>query len=449
MIEAKKGREEQLKTLEDYLAGQEVGFKNHWGGKPFTATYDAAVYTRPRADVKCRFPASVKLLDAAAQCDDNEVRELLESPEAEGLDANVANHEGLTALHQACIEGSQKCASILLQNNADVNAKDFDWWTPLHAAAACGNWRIMNMLLSHGADVTAVNADGDLAFDIAEGKKSREILEKEHVKLGLCEAALELKREQTKDDLAAIVKDMIEKKISLDSPNTLGATPLHSACCNGWVEIAATLIENKVDVNAKDADGDSPLHLAVWFLQYKTIEVLAEAGADLGAKNRYHETPMIYAELQEDGTMIRILKALINKRTSVARASEADVKMRSRAGTKGASVKRKSMAEKQKTATLNMKQEREEAAKYANLMLGKKQDGDDAESGTVIYDKGAAGAGAASQGADPKAGLYAQPNKTGTTDSTPTGEKPRPAGWDDPMPEVKDETKKGGCCIIL
>ena len=27
-------------------------------------------------------------------------------------------------------------------------------------------------------------------------------------------------------------------------------------------------------------------------------------------------------------------------------------------------------------------------------MLGKKQDGDDAESGTVIYDKGAAGAGA-------------------------------------------------------
>ena len=64
--------------------------------------------------------------------------------------------------------------------------QDFDWWTPLHAAAACGNWRIMNMLLSHGADVTAVNADGDLAFDIAEGKKSREILEKEHVKLGTC-----------------------------------------------------------------------------------------------------------------------------------------------------------------------------------------------------------------------------------------------------------------------
>ena len=43
---------------------------------------------------------------------------------------------------------------------------------------------------------------------------------------GLDEAALELKREQTKDDLAAIVKDMIEKKISLDSPNALGATPV-------------------------------------------------------------------------------------------------------------------------------------------------------------------------------------------------------------------------------
>ena len=181
-------------------------------------------------------------------------------------------------------------------------------------------------------------------------------------------------------------------------------------------------------------------------IQYKIIEVLAEAGADLSAKNRYHETPMIYAELQEDGTMIRILKALINKRTSVARASEADVKIRPRAGTKGASVKRKSMAEKQKTATLNMKQERAEAAKYANLMLGKK-DGDDAESGTVIYDKGAA-SGASDEASGPKAGLYAQPNKAGSTDATPAGEKPRPAGWDDPMPEVKDESK-GGCCIIL
>ena len=44
----------------------------------------------------------------------------------------------------------------------------------------------MNMLISHGADVTAVNADGDLAYDISEGKKSREILEKEHARLGMC-----------------------------------------------------------------------------------------------------------------------------------------------------------------------------------------------------------------------------------------------------------------------
>ena len=175
--------------------------------------------------------------------------------------------------------------------------------------------------------------------------------------------------------------------------------------------------------------------------QYKMVELLAEGGADLSLKNRYHETPMTYAEIKEDGTMIRILKALINKRRSSAVTADTDgVQKRPRSTTKGASVKRKSMAEKQKTATLNMKQEREEAALYAKMMLGKGGGSSEAP-GTVIYSQGDGNdAGSGSKGKqDPKAEIYSQPVKK-VADS-PSAATPALA--------TKESKGGGGCCVIL
>jgi len=76
--------------------------------------------------------------------------------------------------------------SVLLQNGADVNAADNDWWTPLHAAAACDHWRIVSVLLQNGADVSMVNADGDLAVDLAEDGKTKQGLEAEMARSGQC-----------------------------------------------------------------------------------------------------------------------------------------------------------------------------------------------------------------------------------------------------------------------
>ena len=87
---------------------------------------------------------------------------------------------------QACIESSLKVVSVLLQNGANVNATDNDWWTPLHAAAACDHWRIVSVLLQNGADVSMVNADGDLAVDLAEDGKTKQGLEAEMARQGQC-----------------------------------------------------------------------------------------------------------------------------------------------------------------------------------------------------------------------------------------------------------------------
>lgn len=50
--------------------------------------------------------------------------------------------EGLTALHQAVLDGSFTAVRLLLKHEAQVNQLDDDGWTPLHAACAEGHSNI-------------------------------------------------------------------------------------------------------------------------------------------------------------------------------------------------------------------------------------------------------------------------------------------------------------------
>lgn len=109
----------------------------------------------------------------------------------EGVDPNTCTADGLTALHQASIENSIKVAGLLLNAGAHVNRIDNDWWTPLHAAAACDHWRIVNLLIANGAKTDVVNVDGDLPVDLAEGTKTKAILESEMQSLGIDDKARE------------------------------------------------------------------------------------------------------------------------------------------------------------------------------------------------------------------------------------------------------------------
>ena len=59
----------------------------------------------------------------------------------------------------------------------------------------------------------------------------------------LDEAGLEGKRNQAKDDMAAVVEDMIAKSVSLDATDALGATPVLYAACreSTWRETVLLL----------------------------------------------------------------------------------------------------------------------------------------------------------------------------------------------------------------
>ena len=90
--------------------------------------------TRSRSRTRVCFSPSKLFLSACAQNDLIEADRLLKSRELKG-GIDVANSDGLTALHQACIDDNEKLVEWLLKNGANINCKDNEGWTPLHASA--------------------------------------------------------------------------------------------------------------------------------------------------------------------------------------------------------------------------------------------------------------------------------------------------------------------------
>ena len=346
MQAAKEGRAEQLQVLEKYLAGETVEFVNHQG-KGFEASYDPSQFERERAPRKLEMDVTAVILDAATNSDHQLVKELLEK----GVSPNTHNADGLSALHQCCIENSIKTATVLINGGADVNCRDGDWWTPLHAAAACGHWRIVNYLLGQGADALLVNADGELPLDVADDEKTGQYLTAEVERLGMSEEDLEAARNKPERDFEAQLDEWLaDPEFDVNKPDEQGIVPLHVTCANNFVDATSKLIEKGAKLDIQDPDGETPLHLAVFYQYYKIVELLGNAGANASIKNRHLETPII---LSEDSTMIRLIRNMEQKKKIDAPAQSAPG-MRDRSNTLG---HRKTTLQKQEMAKLDIRAE--------------------------------------------------------------------------------------------
>jgi ankyrin repeat protein len=98
-------------------------------------------------------PADSPLLDATKQGDVVAVRSLL----AEGADPNVAQGDGLTALHVAAQEGNLEIAEVLLDAGARIEAQTrIGGYTPLHLASGGAHASVVGALLEAGANTGAV-----------------------------------------------------------------------------------------------------------------------------------------------------------------------------------------------------------------------------------------------------------------------------------------------------
>ncbi|CRK95834.1 CLUMA_CG009280, isoform C [Clunio marinus] len=261
-------RAEQLKRYEDSETNRE------------------SVLPKNSSARKVRFSAGCIFLAACAAGDKDEVLNMLNSG---GADIDTANVDGLTALHQACIEDNLDMVEFLVSHGADINRKDNEGWTPLHATSSCGIVSIARYLIENGADLAAVNSDGELPIDIAGTKGMADLLQRYIDDQGIdCEEA----RTQEEKQMLADAKKWLRSDASeADRPHPkTGATALHVAAAKGYTKVLSLLLAGRADVDRQDNDGWTPLHAACYWGKKEAAQMLIASMADMDIQNYSNQT---------------------------------------------------------------------------------------------------------------------------------------------------------------
>ncbi|CAF3700278.1 unnamed protein product [Adineta steineri] len=280
--------------------------------------WDESETNRESSNVKIsqrvKFQQAYVFLAACSSSDRDEVEKLLQR----GVDINTSNIDGLTALHQACIDNNLLMVEYLLNRSADINCQDNEGWTPLHAASSCGNIDIVKYLLSRGATVDVCNNEGELPIDIAEGDDIIACLEEDMRRKGIDDEQARNIEHQLMLKHAQDWLNNNQKTNSKSLPETIvhartGATALHVACAKGYLDVIDILLRAGANINSVDNDGWTPLHAAAHWDKHDIIKFLLERNADLDSKNFAGQTPLDVC----DGVTYELLKELKEKRPPV------------------------------------------------------------------------------------------------------------------------------------
>jgi len=293
---------------------------------------------------------SSEIYDAATNGDLKRVKSLLEE------NPNVVfskDHEGLTPLHYAVLNGNKDTAEFLLSSKAEVNSKDYDGKMPLHYAASEGYKEIVDFLLVNKAEINARDKFDKMPLHYAASEGHKEIVEflldnKAEInardifdKMPLHYATYEghedvvelLRRYGGQESeglhLAAGEGDLGKIKLLLTSGADvnakelgLGASALLCASQAGHYMVAQALIENGADVNASNKLDQMPLHLAANHGHKDLVELLLFHKAKVNVKDRDGFTPLHCAACNGKSNVVKLLIA--NKAEVVTKTNEGD-----------------------------------------------------------------------------------------------------------------------------
>eukprot|EP00054_Salpingoeca_dolichothecata_P018819 m.116198 g.116198 ORF g.116198 m.116198 type:complete len:975 (-) comp23025_c0_seq2:57-2981(-) len=259
-----------------------------------------------------KFPGSVALLSAATEGDEEDLKEQL----ARGVHPDSANADGLTALHQVCIDDRPHLAEVLLNAGANVNAQDNEKWTPLHAAASCGMIAVVKTLLQHGADVAAINVDNQTPLDLAQDCDDDNydvirVLRNEMKARAINDETLRQLKAVGAEQMLSDVQKKVEKGEDINLPFGEDlATLLHIASANGYYEVVDFLIKQGAKLDPQDRDLWTPLHAAVHWNNKAVAQRLIDAGADVFARTLIGETIRDLVD-EEDFSMHALVNSVL------------------------------------------------------------------------------------------------------------------------------------------
>ncbi|XP_068855221.1 protein phosphatase 1 regulatory subunit 12C-like [Aphelocoma coerulescens] len=244
---------------------------------------------------RVRFERAAEFRAVCAGAELAEARAMVMAPEGGGRALlGGANADGISALHQACIDENMEVVQFLVESGADVNQADNEGWTPLHVAAACGCRHIAQYLLEHGADAAAVTSDLELPLEVAEDEALEELLRAELERRGVDVAAAKRAEEER---MLRDTRLWLDSGQLRDCPHpATGASALHVAAAKGYIEVMRLLLAAGYDPDVRDKDGWTPLHAAAHWGVEEACRVLAEHLCDMSPQNNVGQRPCDLAD---------------------------------------------------------------------------------------------------------------------------------------------------------
>lgn len=210
-----------------------------------------------------------------------------------GVEIDVHDFRGWTALHHAVWENDLSTATMLIKFAAFVDPLESRDMSPLHFAAYVGNIKMVALLLSSGADTSLHDLGGYTPIELAKKRDyslDSLLLRKSTASFRSITNQTALQMASCLGDLT-IITTLIAAGVPVTASDNFGGTALHESSAAGHPEIVATLLRHGAAVNAQDSNGTTPLHCAA---TEEIAIILLANNADMKIYDNRGATPLDY-----------------------------------------------------------------------------------------------------------------------------------------------------------
>ena len=216
-----------------------------------------------------------------------------------GVDVNVADECGYTALMMASKEGYRSIVELLIKNGADVNKQSYGlYYNSLRYALDHCHKDIVEFLVENNSDLEQKDKGENTPFLWVARFGSKEDLEYFFDKGADINALNKYGQDALK--LAVLsgkiekVKFLVEKGMDIHKKDkTWECTPLISAAEHGYLDIIEYLLDKGALINDVDKCGETALMHASSRGHFDVVKLLCSKGADINIKNYGYSAVML------------------------------------------------------------------------------------------------------------------------------------------------------------